>query len=273
MYFNVFDLGIKGFMNTIMLWIIEFLEAFCLDVFYYYKYGIPSLILVISLSILIVKSNDKKNIFYSLFLCSVFFIFFIRINMQHIGIMFYAFIFSVYLVKDGMNEYCKKIFYILFLIILCIQVYWCFNSYIQEEKKAFCAGKEVAEYLKAKDYKNKKIYASGYYVVSILPYFDENIFCGERGLQTYYSWSVYNKDWVRSSIGKYKYEDSIEDDYDLVILDDHSYGLNIGYSKLIDKFKMNENYKETYFKAKAIFKGINEESESLGFFVFEKIKN
>ena len=268
-YIEVYSINLLGIIKTFIYWIIEILEAFCLKYENYYKFGISSLILVIVLFICILKSNRNKNLFLNLFIFPVLFILLVRISSHHIGIIFYAFIFASYLVKKNMNKYCQKIFFVLFTIVLCVQVFWYSESCFSEVKMDFCAGKKVSEYLKTNDYKNKKIYASGYYVVSILPYFDDNIFCDERGKQTYYTWSTNNLDWIRASSKENKYENNLEDDYDIVILDDQSYGnSNRGYNQIINEYKKRDDYKEMHFKARTIFKGNSIENEKQGFFLF-----
>lgn len=205
-----------------LYWTIKILEAFTLKFKDYFKFGIPSFVLMVAIFICVLKSNKKKTLFLSLFLLPVIFICFVRVSNQHIGIIFYSFLFAVYLVKDEVTDKCKEVFFVLFTIVLCIQVIWYVDSAKAEISLDYSAGKKVSEYIKSLDYENKKIYASGYYVVSILPYFDNNIFYGERGESTFYSWSKKNLDWVRASSEEYIYPDILSDYPDIVILDDHA---------------------------------------------------
>ena len=277
-YINLAILG-KGKPNVLLLFIffcVKISEAFILKFEHYQIFGIISIIFVFALLISILKSNKKKILFLSIFVSEVIFLGLIRISNHHIGIIFYSFIFSTYLVKDEITRKGKKVFFVLFTVVLIIQSIWYFDSIRAEISTDFSAGKRVAEYIKTIDYKNKKIYGTGYYVESILPYFEENIFTGERGEKTYYIWSSNNPDWVKASDEKYLYSDEDLNDYDIVILDDQSYGKERGYTTLIDKFKENENYKETHhFKSKIIFKDAkkgNSSEGTEGFFVFERIK-
>ena len=263
---------LSNIIEAILRYIKKFLEAFCLKSENFSKYGIYSLIFVLSMFFCILKKNKNKKLFIFLLFPLLAFMYLIRISNHHIGIIFYTFIFALYLVKDEINVKLKKVFAVLFFIILLIQSAWYFNSIYMEVFNDFSAGKRVSEYIKSLDYSDKKIYTSGYYSVSILPYFEKNIFCGERGKQTYYTWSINNSDWVKSSSYDYLYPDIIDAKPDIVILSDWAYKNKMGYSKLVRIFKQSKDYKLTHFKAKIIFKGFGKEAENEGFYVFERIE-
>lgn len=257
---------------VVLYWFIRFLETFTLKIQRISIYTVMSVILIITMFVCVVRKNKNKSLFLSIVFLILAFISFTRNTDHHLGITFLSFCFATYLVKDGMTKKGKKIFFYLFTIVLCIQAVWYFDSARDEIELDFSAGKRTAEYIKTLDYQNKKIYASGYYVVSILPYFDENIFEGDRGKNTYYIWSKNNADWQRYMSKEYLYSDELNDDPDIIILDDHwGNKENLGYVKFIKEIQESKKYKETYFEATNIFKGSRNGNDTEGFYVFERI--
>lgn len=267
------NIGENQLAMAFVFWIIRFLEAFTLKIEALSIGAFVSGVIVAVLFICVLWKNRNKALFLFLIILPFVFISFVRVSDHHVGIFFLSFLFGTYLVKDGIQENLKKIFIYLFTIVLCIQVIWYFDSAKAEIETECSAGKTTAEYVKSLNYEDKEIYGSGYYVISILPYFSENIFNGERGAQTYYTWSKNNLDWVRSSDEKYLYDDDFIEEPDIIILDDHL-GENPakGYVKLIHKIRESGEYKETHFPSTIIFKGIKDGNGTEGFFVFERVK-
>ena len=61
-------------------------------------------------------------------------------------------------------------------VIITIQIYWSASVFYSDFYKAYSPGKAVAEYIKQNNLVDKEIYAVSYWSVSVLPYFDQNIF-------------------------------------------------------------------------------------------------
>ena len=148
-----------------------------------------------------------------------------------------------------------------------IQIIWSYKNIALEINNTYSAGRDVAEYLKTREYEELDIYASGYYATAILPYFDNNIFNNDRGGESYYIWSFNNEDWNWASSEEYIYPDDIAVNSDIIIL--HINHMEEGYSTLIEKVRASNKYKETIYDGKAFFKGHIANSE--GYYVFERI--
>lgn len=278
------SLKVYSFYNKCIYYGMSILEAFSLKEEYYKIMVIPTLIITLGMFYCILKSNKYKSKFISIFALELLFIGIVRVTEHHIGLVFLTFLFATYLVKDGINDKYKKALTVLLTAVLCVQVFWYAKTYVADIKMDFSAGKTTAEYLSNVDYKNKKIYGTGYYLTAILPYFDNNIFIGPRGGKTYYVWGKSNDDWIWSSnTNEFLYPDILEDEPDIVVLQDYYddaeeyYEENFGkemyaYTKLIKKMKNNENYKLTYFPGTIIFKGADGSRDKEGFYVFERIK-
>jgi hypothetical protein len=238
------------------------------------KLYIIGLIYFLLLNYLIIRKNKKKILFLSIFISEVLFILFIRATDHHVGLILYTFLFALYLVRDGISVSSKKLLIIMLCVMFIIQIFWSILTIIPEIEYNFCAAKDVAAYLKTLDYKNMKIYSSGYYSTAILPYFDENIFYNDRGGATYYKWSSNNLDWVMSTEEEeFLYTNENDEIPDIIILHDNE--TSYSYELLIEKIKKMGIYTETHFDGNTLYKGIKDlvdESHYEGYYVFERIK-
>lgn len=232
---------------------------------------IVNLVFIIILFTLILYKNKDYNLFLNIVGFLFLFLVSIRISTHHIGIIFLSFIFALYLVKDSIYENNKKYLKIFLVIIFLVQIFYGINSLQADIQNPYTGAKELADYIKTLDYKNMKIYSSGYYSVAILPYFDENIFYNDRGGTTYYKWSSNNLDLIKSATqDEFKYDiNEFEDQPDMIIFNNTSH--QKGYLALRRYVEGLEDYKKTYFKGKTIFKGLLESNEEEGFYVYEKV--
>lgn len=265
-FFEIVD--IESFTSFGVSRIIKILEAFVLVYDYLAFLLIPSIIFVILLFVFILKGNNNKKLFLSIFLSVTLFICLVRVAGQHIGLIFYTFLFSLYLIKDDILEKNKKILNILIIIMFVIQIIWSGYAIKNEVKYTYSAGKDVSEYLKTLNYEELDICALGYYSTSILPYFDENIFDNDRGGKSWYVWSIHNLDWYKSSSKEYLYQESTNKKPDIIIMY-NTYENECVYNTLLVKIKNSNEYDEKFFEGIHLLKGMNDEKE--GFYVFKKI--
>lgn len=269
-YVNVAVTNVEKVENigvAFLFWFIKVLEALVLDYTALEKSFIPATIFIVLLFISVLKGNKNKKLFLTIFLSVVTFICIVRISNHHIGLMLYALLFGIYLVKNDIPEKNKIMLNILITIMFVIQVVWSVKAATVELKHTYCSGKDVAEYLQTLNYDELNIYATGYYASAITPYFEHNIFDNDRGGKDYYIWSSNNKDWYWSASETYIYPEDTTYRPDIIIL--HSNEEDEGYSTLVEKVKNTKEYKETFFYGQSIFKGNLDTSE--GFYVFERI--
>lgn len=260
------------FLHFVWLFI-NLLEAFTLNTDMAFFHFIISSIYFVIMIFLILRKNKKKVLFLSIFLGEVLFILLIRVTNHHIGLMLYAFLFALYLVKDEIIEKNKKLLCIMLIVMFVIQILWSVITIIPEIKYNYSAAQDVSQYLKEKDYKNMKIYSTGYYSTAILPYFDNNIFYNDRGGTTYYRWGKSNADWSLINEEEFSYRNENNELPDIIIL--HDYPADDTYEMLIEKVRLMNEYKEIRFDGNQLYKGIRdlaEEKEYEGYYVFERVK-
>lgn len=269
-YVNIVFLSlthIESIISFVLYRIINILEAFVLVDKYLNFLLLPSIIFVILLFVSILRKNKNKKLFLAIFLPVTLFVCLIRVAGQHIGLIFYAFIFSLYLVRNDISEKNKKILNILITIMFIVQIIWSICAIKNEVKYTYSAAKDVANYIKSLENEDLEIYAMGYYPTGILPYFEENIFDNDRGGKSYYIWSIKNQDWYKSCSKEYLYSEEIDKTPDIIILSD-TYESDCAYNTLIEKIKNSKKYTEKFFEGIILLKGMNEGKE--GFYVFER---
>ncbi|MBI5217325.1 MAG: hypothetical protein HY958_00145 [Bacteroidia bacterium] len=119
----------------------------------------------------------------------------------HQGVLFLIWIFTLWLsfaeernridVKSYFYGIIKYLVWAGIGIVFVFNIYWSVIISLNDYKKPYSAGKEVADFIKGNHLENKNIYAGNFWSVSILPYFEKNIFrapCYNRGC-SYWVWS------------------------------------------------------------------------------------
>ena len=112
-------------------------------------------------------------------------LFSIYYNIWHQGVLLLIWLFCLWLAYDNKSE--KKhlsqtsriISWLMNAAIfasLIFQVYWNVIVSVNDYKSDFSAGKKIACYIKENHLENKKICATQFWSVSVLPYFDHNIY-------------------------------------------------------------------------------------------------
>jgi hypothetical protein len=145
-------------------------------------------------------SNKKIGIIYLLpLIIVVCFSAIVYSNVWHQGILFFLWIFVLWLSFDNEKEeqpttLSKNMIYSI-IFILVIQFYWTLQSFTYDFKKNYSASYQVASYIKENKLQDEKILATGWKSISVLPYFDKNIFynLNNGSDQRFWFWSTYNK--------------------------------------------------------------------------------
>ena len=61
-------------------------------------------------------------------------------------------------------------------IVIISNIYWSTAVYINDYKYDYSAGKKIATYIKENNLQHKYLYSTQFWSISVLPYFDKNIF-------------------------------------------------------------------------------------------------
>ncbi len=125
----------------------------------------------------------------------------VYVNAWHMGIVFFIWLFVLWISfenagakTDKSTRYVKSIITYALVITLTIQSCWTINSFVYDFNNSYSASRETANYIKEGQLDNKKIYASNFHSISILPYFPGNIFCNynNRKQPSFWIWSHQN---------------------------------------------------------------------------------
>jgi hypothetical protein len=125
-------------------------------------------------------------------------------NSWHLGFIFLAWVFVMWISFDKQREYriknrwflgiAKKIVIASILVVLGFNIFWSASASIHDFNGTYSGGVAVARYIKDNQLEGKKIYATSFWSNSILPYFKENIFdnYSDGNRTTYWLWSTKN---------------------------------------------------------------------------------
>jgi hypothetical protein len=99
------------------------------------------------------------------------------------------------------------------VLVLSVHVYWSFNAVKNDFYGKYSGSYDVAQYIKANHLESKKIYATSFHSISILPYFDNNIFDNYNNKRNPSFWFWSKKNNMITDI-----ETIIKDSPDLIII-------------------------------------------------------
>ena len=126
-------------------------------------------------------------------------------NLWHQGVLFLLWIFVLWIslskhLKEKPTGLSKAVIAGIGLV-LTVQVYWCIKAVSYDISHNYSAGYSVAKYLKANKLDKENIYFSGWKNISILPYFQKNIFSNHNNGSNhrFWNWSVHNVTSVGAS--------------------------------------------------------------------------
>jgi hypothetical protein len=127
----------------------------------------------------------------------------------HQGIPFLLLIFVMWISLEGRminNSKRSRIVRNLALfstaVVLVIHVYWSLIVSINDFNNPYSASLEVANYIKSHQLEKRKIYVSSFHSISILPYFEDNIFDNHNNGKrpSYFWWSARNNNLIQKKI-------------------------------------------------------------------------
>lgn len=152
-------------------------------------------------------------------------------NVWHEGMLFLVWISALWLGNEHKGENTKKrdyvqIFFnfIVFLVFI-VQIIWSVNSGSYDLRYNYSPSEEIAKYLKNQNIKDPKIFITGDYLISTLPYFEENIYINlNEG--NYPSYRIWKKEY------NIKMKNAYENNYDFVLV---SHNLpTIGHERVVE---------------------------------------
>ena len=123
-------------------------------------------------------------------------------NVWHQGSLFFLWLFILWVsygdghdgVKNPLGKAARSLITLCLTAVLCVQSYWSYDSFIYDYQNSYSASRELASYLKQNRLDQKKIYIDSFYPVSVLPYFETNLFCNynEGKKPCFWFWSSQN---------------------------------------------------------------------------------
>lgn len=145
------------------------------------------------------KKSFKIFEFLIIFCPVIFFLSFFYWAGQHLGIVFFLILFAFWIHSEKILDFKQnKLFYVLFLIILVVQINWTIKSVKYDLKNDYSGANKVAQFIKENSKQNSKIYGFGYETVGIQPFFKKNVFYNHKQDKTFFIWStstkLYNKE-------------------------------------------------------------------------------
>lgn len=116
-------------------------------------------------------------------------------NLWHEGILFFLWIFVLWISfekdKNSSPSKLKNILILLIGAVLAVQIYWTAFAASYDFSRNYSGAFETAEFIKSNGLENKKIFASGWKSISVLPYFEANIFYNHNdGKERFWRWSA-----------------------------------------------------------------------------------
>jgi len=96
---------------------------------------------------------------------------------------------------DKLSFLMRRLVILSILVVLGFQIFWAASSSISDFNGTYSGGEAVADYIKANDLEDKKIYATSFWSTAIPPYFDENIFDNHNNGEkpAFWFWSSRNR--------------------------------------------------------------------------------
>ncbi|MCK8060019.1 MULTISPECIES: hypothetical protein [unclassified Fusibacter] len=122
-----------------------------------------------------------------------------HVQFWHIGIITVLWIFVMWISLNtkqnsvpNKNAVSIKTINLSFFLIMSIQLIWSFNAIQYDMGNSYSASKDMANYIKETIPANSELYGSSYYEISLLPYFERNIYANhnEGSNERFWSWSI-----------------------------------------------------------------------------------
>lgn len=171
--------------------------------------------LVLSLLLFIIK---KKLLYFLIPTAGLGILFtVIYSNQWHQGSLFLTWIFVLWISYQSPETNFKfhkglmTAMSILISTVLLFQAGWSLNSMKYDLAHNYSASRDAAKYIKENNLQDKRIYMTGFHTISILPYFDKNIFCNYINNQApcFWLWSQANNIYSEPYLYLEKYDPDI----------------------------------------------------------------
>jgi len=100
----------------------------------------------------------------------------------HEGILILVWIFAMWIsferdnIEKTKSKFLRTLAILSLIIFLSFHIFWSFKTSINDINGTYSAGKSIASYIKTNQLEDKKIYATTFWSISILPYLDDVIF-------------------------------------------------------------------------------------------------
>jgi hypothetical protein len=128
-------------------------------------------------------------------------------NVWHQGVLFYWWLFVMWLSfarftrTYGQTNRMYMVIQALMLVVMITQINWALKTVWYDIQYSYSASRKVANYIKNNKYDQKCIFVSGWKSISILPYFDGNIFynLNNGSEKRFWNWSSYNNSHTGAS--------------------------------------------------------------------------
>ncbi|MDR1764052.1 MAG: hypothetical protein LBR64_08925 [Dysgonamonadaceae bacterium] len=161
--------------------------------FWNYFEAIPAIVMIVAL----ISISYKNKIFTVIFLPIIALLLFSALKFAahwHYGIVFLMFIFGFWLTNGRLEKgKMKTALNLCFLPVILIQIFWSVNAFVYDWKQDYCGTKAAAAMLQEirNEHPEYTFFCTNEWDVSLLPYFEENIFVNfNRGKDfSFYQWS------------------------------------------------------------------------------------
>ncbi|OFX62088.1 MAG: hypothetical protein A2046_16760 [Bacteroidetes bacterium GWA2_30_7] len=144
----------------------------------------------LSYSVLIVSLvwflQNRLLLFYLVVNLAILALFSIYYNIWHQGVLILIWLFTLWLTYycsekrfynvKILNNVLKRLMQLSVAVFIISHVYWSFKVYVNDYKYDYSAGKKIATFIKENNLQDKYLYSTQFWSISILPYFDKNIF-------------------------------------------------------------------------------------------------
>lgn len=229
-----------------------------------------SIIMWIIVAYLNLKKYKKINVFTIIISIMVAFFLTIRATNHHLGILFFIILIDIILNVSNVKDH--KIIKLICVIFLTTYVLITAKSVYDDIEENYSGAYDMAKYIK-ENVESDEIYSIGYKCTSILPYFEENIFCNRK--TTFYTWDYSNEDNIMYNYYEifeeknYNFLKELEHNPQYILLQKHNLfeSANEFFQDTIENSNCYEQIYET--DGKCFFKGSYNEDEG---FILYKLK-
>jgi hypothetical protein len=133
----------------------------------------------------------------------------------HEGVLFLLWVFALWVSFESKETRIKNpnlmrslslIMVVLAILVALVQIKWTINSYKYDLEKDYSAARRAADFIKEYNLDKERIFAINFHSISILPYFDRNIFINHNGGKnvSFWLWSSEHNSMIQDADDAYK---------------------------------------------------------------------